>query len=405
MRTNQRPAMAFGEFVGFIAACMALNAMSIDIMLPALPLLHADFKLADPNQAQSVIAFFLIGTGVSQLFYGPLADRFGRRPVLIGGLVLYTLAGILSTFADTFATLLAARVLQGIGAGAPRVMAISITRDCFAGAQMAKTMSLAIMVFMTVPVLAPSLGQVVLLAAPSWHWVFGLLVVAGAAVLVWTIRKLPETLPSERRLPLVPRAVYAAYRQTVTTRRCIGYTVALSFIVGAHMGFITSAQQIFVDVFDAGRSFTVLFALIALTNGFAAFVNSRLVHRFGMRRMSIAGLAAILVINLFHLGLDLAGHESLLTFMLLQGASVFTFGILAANLNTMAMEPMGHIAGTASSMIGFVSTVGSALIGLAIGHMFNGSVTPLVGAYVVLAVCSLAIAYCTEKPGETGAPP
>ncbi|MDR0634859.1 MAG: multidrug effflux MFS transporter [Azoarcus sp.] len=402
MPPSPRPAMAFGEFVAFIAACMALNAMSIDIMLPALPQLHADFQLATPNQAQAVIASFLVGTGISQLFYGPLADCHGRRPVLIGGLILYIAAGVLATIADSFATLLAARVLQGVGAGAPRVMATSLARDCYAGAQMVKVMSLAMMVFMIVPVLAPSVGQITLLAAPDWHWVFGLLVVAGGATLWWTIRKLPETLPPEHRLPLAPRALYGAYRQTVTTRRCIGYAVALALVVGAHMGFIYSAQQIFVEVFDARRSFTVLFALIALTTGLAAFINSRLVHRFGMRRLGMAGLTAIAVINIFHLGFALAGRESLLIFMLLQGASVFTFGILAANLNAMAMEPMGHIAGTASSMIGFVSTVGSALVGLAIGHMFNGSVSPLVGAYVVLALCALAIAYFTEKPAQEG---
>jgi len=390
--------MAFGEFVGFIAACMALSAMSIDIMLPALPLLHADFKLTDPNQAQAVVAFFLIGTGFSQLFYGPLADRFGRKPILIVGLALFTLAGVLTTVADSFAALLAARVLQGIGVGAPRVMAVSLVRDRYAGARMAKVMSLAVMVFMIVPVLAPSLGQLVLMVTPNWHWVFGTLVVAGIALMVWTVVRLSESLPLERRRPLTPRSVYSAYRQTLTTRRCVGYMVALSLIFGAHIGFINSSQQIFVDVFDAGRTFPLLFAAIALTTGMAAFVNAKLVRRIGMRRIVVNGLVAIVVINLFHLGIDLAGHETLLVFMLLQGASVFTFGLLASNLNALAMEPMSHIAGTASSVIGFTSTIGGAMIGLTIGLMFNGTVIPLNGAYVALALASLVIAYFTEHP-------
>lgn len=390
--------MPFGEFVAFIAACMALNAMSIDIMLPALPLLHDDFKLASPNQAQSVIAFFLIGTGFSQIFYGPLADRFGRKPVIIAGLSLFILAGFLTLVADSFAALLAARALQGIGAGAPRVMAISLARDCYAGALMARVMSLAVMVFMIVPVLAPSLGQLVLMLAPSWHWVFGVLLVSGIALLAWAVSRLSETLPPERRMPLTPRAVYSAYRQTLTTRRCVGYTTAVALIFGAHMGFIYSSQQIFVDVFHAEKSFPLLFAAIALTTGLAAFTNSKLVRRIGMRRLSVGSLIAIVVINLFHLALDLAGYETLLLFMLLQGASVFTFGLLGANLNALAMEPMGHIAGTASSMIGFVSTIGGALIGIAIGFMFNGTVLPLNAAYVALAAASLAIAWRTEKP-------
>jgi DHA1 family bicyclomycin/chloramphenicol resistance-like MFS transporter len=392
--------MAFGEFVAFVAACMALSAMAIDIMLPALPLLHADFGLTDPNQAQTVITAFFVGIGVSQLFYGPLADRFGRKPILITGLILFILAGILTTIADSFATLLAARVLQGVGAGAPRVMAVSMVRDCYAGARMAKVMSLAIMIFMIVPVLAPSLGQLVLMVTPNWQWVFGTLVVAGVALLAWAIRRMSETLPPEHRLPLTPRSIYSAYRQTLTTRRFVGYMMAVSLIFGAHIGFISSSQQIFVDVFDAGRTFPLLFAAIALTTGLAAFVNSKLVRRVGMRRLSVTGLVAILVINILHLGIDLAGHETLLVFMLLQGASVFTFGLLAANLNALAMEPMGHIAGTASSMAGFVSTIGGTFIGLAIGLMFNGTVIPLNGAYVVLALVALIIAYHTEKPAS-----
>jgi DHA1 family bicyclomycin/chloramphenicol resistance-like MFS transporter len=393
--------MAFGEFVGFIAACMALNALAIDIMLPALPLLAADFHLTDPNQAQAVVAFYLMGMGISQLFYGPLADRFGRRPALIGGLLLFAVAGILSALADSFATLLAARVLQGIGAGAPRVIAVSLARDRYSGVMMAKVMSLAMMVFMAVPVLAPSLGQLLLLLTPSWHWLFVSLVVAGIAMLWWTLTGLPETLTPERRRPLAPGAIYAAYRQTVTHRRTMGYLVALTLVVGAHIGFISSAQQIFVDVFGAKKSFPILFALIALSTGVAAFTNSRLVHRYGMQSMSMFGLITLLVINFFHLALDLSGHESLLVFMLLQGASVFIFGFLAANLSTMAMEPMGHIAGTASSMIGFVSTVGSALIGLIIGHLFNGSVAPLLSAYVLLALAALWIAWHTGRIAPT----
>jgi len=392
--------MAFGEFVGFIAACMAISAMSIDIMLPALPLLHTDFKLTDPNQAQSVVVFFLIGNGFSQIFYGPLADRFGRKPILIVGLALFTLAGILTTAADSFAALLAARVLQGIGVGAPRVVAVSLVRDRYAGARMAKVMSLAVMIFMIVPVLAPSLGQLILMITPNWHWVFGILVVAGIAMLVWAAIRLSETLPPERRMPLTPRSIYSAYRQTLTTRRCVGYMMALSIIFGAHIGFINSSQQIFVDVFDAGRSFPLLFAAIALTTGLAAFVNAKLVRRVGMRRIVVTGLVAIVVINVLHLGIGLTGHETLFVFMLLQSASVFTFGLLASNLNALAMGPMGHIAGTASSVIGFISTIGGALIGLAIGLMFNGTVTPLNGAYVALALASLIIAYYTEKPAQ-----
>ncbi|PLX74624.1 MAG: MFS transporter [Azoarcus sp.] len=389
--------MSFTEFVGFIAACMALNALAIDVMLPALPMLHADFSLTDPNQAQAVIGVYLLGMGASQLVYGPLSDRYGRRPVLIGGLIVFAVAGMLSSLTDSFATLLAARLLQGVGAGAPRVIAVSLARDKYSGAQMGKVMSLAMIVFMAVPILAPSMGQLILLVAP-WRWAFGALVIAGAAVLTWTLLRLQESLPEEHRRAISPRAIFGAYRITLTTRTSVGYMLALGLVVGGHMSFITSAQQIFVDVFDVGRSFTLLFAAVAVAMAVAAFTNSRLVHRFGMRRLSLTGLVTLIVLNVIHLGLALSGNETLLAFMLLQGGSVFVFGFLASNLNTLAMEPLGHVAGTASSMIGFFSTVTGALIGLMVGHLFNGSVSPLVGAYVVLGSLALATVYYTERP-------
>lgn len=404
MTPATRTPMGFGEFVGFIAACMALNALAIDVMLPALPLLNADFGLSDPNQSQAVIAVYLLGMGVSQLFYGPLSDRYGRRPVLIGGLVLFAIAGLLSSMTDSFGTLLAARLLQGAGAGAPRVVAVSLARDRYSGAQMGRVMSLAMMVFMAVPILAPSLGQLILLVAP-WRWAFGALVVAGAAVLLWTLLRLEESLPPDRRRAISPAAIVGAYRITLGSRMATGYMLALGLVLGSHMGFITSAQQIFVDVFDVGRSFTVLFALVALSMSVAAFTNSRLVHRFGMRRLILTGLVATAVLNLFHFAVLVAGGESLLTFMVLQGGSVFIFGFLASNLNTLAMEPLGHVAGTASSMIGFFTTVVGALIGLGIGQLFDGSVSPLVGAYVILALLALGVAYYTERPPSPTASP
>lgn len=397
MMPATRTPMGFAEFVGFIAACMALNALAIDVMLPALPLLNADFALADPNHAQAVIPVYLLGMGVSQLFYGPLSDRYGRRPVLIGGLLLFAAAGLVSSMTTSFDALLAARLLQGAGAGAPRVVAVSLARDRYSGAQMGRVMSLAMMVFMAVPILAPSLGQLILLVAP-WRWAFGSLVLAGAAVLAWTMLRLEESLPRERRRSISPAAIVDAYRITLTSRMATGYMLALGLVLGAHMGFIISAQQIFVDVFDVGRSFTVLFALVALSISVAAFTNARLVHRFGMRRLILIGLVATVALNIFHLGVIAAGGESLLTFMLLQGGSVFIFGFLASNLNTLAMEPLGHVAGTASSMIGFFTTVVGALIGLGIGQLFNGSVSPLVAAYAVLALLALGVAYYTERP-------
>ena len=393
--------MYFYEFVGFIAACMALNALSIDIMLPALPDLNVDFALQDPNRSQAVIAIYLVGMGLSQIFYGPLSDRFGRRPVLIGGLALFSLAGLLSAFTQSFSMLLAARFVQGAGAGAPRVVAISLARDTYSGQQLARVLSLAVMLFMAVPILAPSVGQLILLVAP-WRWVFGALVLGGGAMLAWTLLRLEESLPVHRRRSISPAAVFDSFRITITTRAAMGYTLALGLVMGAQMGFIISAQRIFMDVFGTGGSFTLLFALIALAMSVAAFTNSRLVLRFGMRHLVIVGLGALIVLNTAHLALVWSGTESLAVFMLMQASSMFLFGFLGPNLNTLAIEPLGHVAGTGSSTIGFFTTLCGALLGFCIGQLFNGSVVPLTLAYVVLGLTALAIVMRTERRGGSG---
>jgi DHA1 family bicyclomycin/chloramphenicol resistance-like MFS transporter len=388
--------MRFYEFVGFIAACMALNALSIDVMLPALPDVTAAFFLNDPNQSQAIIASYLIGMGVSQLFYGPLSDRFGRRPVLIGGLALFSVAGLLSALTPSFGLLLGARLVQGLGAGAPRVIAISLARDTYSGRQLGRVLSLAMMTFMAVPVLAPSVGQLILLVAP-WRWAFGALVLAGAGMLTWTLLRLQESLPDHRRRSISPAAVLDGFRITLRTRIAMSYMVALGLVLGAQFGFIISAQRIFVDEFGARNSFTVLFAVVALAMSVAAFTNSRLVIRFGMRRLILVGLCAQVVLNSGHLALAWNEAESLLAFMFMQSGSMFIFGFLGANLNALAMEPLGHVAGTASSAIGFFTTVCGTLLGFLIGQLFDGSVVPLTLAYVVFGLCALGIVALTDR--------
>lgn len=388
--------MRFYEFVGFIAACMALNALAIDVMLPALPDITNDFLLSDQKQAQAVIAVYLVGMGLSQLIYGPVSDRFGRRPVLIGGLALFSLAGLLSAMTASFAMLLAARFVQGIGAGAPRVIAVSLARDIYSGRQLGRVMSLAMMIFMAVPIIAPSIGQGILLVAP-WRWTFGTLVVGGALVLLWTTLRLKESLPPDRRRPLSPTAVVDAYRNILSVREAVSYTMALGLVFGAQMGFIISAQRIFADVFDAGRSFSLLFALAASAMAVAAFTNSQLVLRFGMRRLAITGLSTLVALNLAHLVMVWHSSESLWLFMVMQTGSMAMFGFLAANLNTLAIEPLGHIAGTASSAIGFFITVCGALLGFTVGQSFNGTVVPLTLAYVVFGLGALGLVLTAER--------
>src|ERR1700754_933702 len=236
--------MGFPEFVVAIASIMALNPLAMDMMLPALPSIGAAFNIADANRPQMVLSTFIIGFGVGQFVMGPLSDRFGRRPVLLGGMAVYCIASLLAIAAPSFETLLLARALQGLGTSATRVIAVSIVRDCYAGRKMASVMSLAMMVFIAVPVIAPSFGQAVMMLA-QWRGIFIVLMLYGVAALVWSALRMPETLPISKRKPLAIRTVLSAFRQTITNRQTLGYALAAGGVQGSLFGFVFSSQQIF----------------------------------------------------------------------------------------------------------------------------------------------------------------
>ena len=390
------PGLGFRQFVAMIAALMATNALAIDSMLPALPEIGEALGIVAANDRQWVVTSYLLGFGVAQIIYGTLADRFGRRPVLLTGLAIYGLASLAATFATSFETMMVARVVQGIGAAGSRVLAVSIVRDTFSGRQMARVMSLAFIVFLAVPILAPSIGQVIILVAP-WRWIFALLGLFGVVVALWVARKLPETLHPEDRTPIAIGPILTAFRTCLTTRQSVGYMLAMTFVIGSLFGFINAAQQLFQDVFRASELFTVIFAVIAGFMALASFLNSRIVERYGMRRVSHTALLFYLAVTLAHGALALAGHETMMVFALFQCAAMFGFGLMASNFGAMAMDPLGHVAGTASSVQGFVSTVGGALIGFAIGQQFDGTAVPVVLGFAGCGVAALAMVLIAEK--------
>jgi DHA1 family bicyclomycin/chloramphenicol resistance-like MFS transporter len=394
--TLPRHGMGFYPFVAMMAALMATNALAIDAMLPALPQMGEALGIHEPNERQWIVTSYLLGFGVAQIVYGTLSDRFGRRPVLLFGLTVYVAASVMSAFSTSFAMLMLARVLQGVGAAATRVLAVSIVRDCYSGRDMARVMSLALIVFLAVPILAPSIGQAILWVAP-WRWIFGVLTAFGAVVMLWAAIRLPETLHEEDRTPIELASIAAAFRTVLTTRIGVGYMLAMTFVLGGLFGFINSAQQVFVDVFKAPEWFTTIFALIAACMAVASLLNSRIVGRLGMRRVSHGALLGYIALTGLHAILALSGHESLWTFALLQGGTMFAFGLLAPNFGAMAMDPLGHVAGTASSVQGFVTTVGGALLGFYIGQHFNGTVVPLTLGFSLCGLVALAIVLVAEK--------
>jgi DHA1 family bicyclomycin/chloramphenicol resistance-like MFS transporter len=379
----KRPGMR--EMTAMLAALMALNAFAIDAMVPALPNIGRSLHIAQENHRQLVIVAYFIGFASTQLLWGPLADRFGRKPILASGIVLYGIFALLCAFAGSFPLLIAGRVAMGASAAVTRVLVVAMVRDLFEAEAMARVMSLVFMVFMLVPVLAPNIGQAILLVA-SWRAIF--LVLAGYALvmLAWSSLRLPETLHPEYRRSLNPREMLGAVVETVRDPQSRGYTIAMTVTFSALVAYISSIQQIVFDAFGKGQLIGLVFAAVAAPMALASWTNSRVVERFGLRRVGHAAAAMFAIVTSIHAGIALAGLETLPVFVVLQGLAMASFAFTSSNLGTLAMEHMAPIAGTASSVQGVVGTLGAAILGFAIGQAFDGTPMPfLIGT----AACGL----------------
>jgi len=392
---RHRP-MGFTEFVIIIATIMSLNPLAMDMMLPALPEIGSAFHIDLPNRLQMVLSAFLIGFGVGQFAIGPLSDSFGRRPVMLGGMVLYVVASLFAIASPSFETLLLARALEGLGTAATRVIATSIVRDCYAGRRMASVVSLAMMVFIAVPVVAPSFGQAVM-TLTNWRGIFIVLTVYGIMTLLWSAARLPETLPAAERKPFSAGAILDAYRTTLTNRQTLGYALAAAGISGAIFAYVLCAQQIFTGVYGLGHYFPLAFAAIAAAIAIAGFLNSRLVVRLGMRMISHAALVLCLVVAG---AMFVAAQTHLLplwAFMTLSALMMFAFGLMFSNFTALALEPQRFNAGTASSLYGSITTLLGIGAGAVIGQGYDGTVTPFATGFLACIVASLVIVAITEK--------
>jgi MFS transporter, DHA1 family, multidrug resistance protein len=388
--------MGFPEFVVIIASIMALNPLAMDMMLPALPNIASAFHLTDANRPQMVLSTFIIGFGVGQFVMGPLSDRFGRRPVLLGGMAVYGIASLLAIAAPTFETLLLARALQGVCTSATRVIATSIVRDCYAGRRMASVMSLAMMVFIAVPVLAPSFGQVVLLLT-QWRGIFIVLMLYGMVALIWSALRMPETLPPARRRSLAVRDVYDAFRQTVTNRQTLGYALVAGGVLGSLFAFVFCAQQVFTGIYKLGHYFPIAFAACAIGTAIAGFINSRFVDRLGMRVISHGALLGYVAVSGTMLAAAKLQMLPLPLFMALSALMMFAFGLMISNFTALAMEPQGRIAGTASSLYGSITTLLGIGIGTKMGQDYDGTLLPFATGFFLCTLASLAVVLMVEK--------
>ena len=393
----QRP--GFAEFVGIIAFMMGLGALSVDNVLPAFPQIRADFAVADANQLQLLFSVYMMGFGAAQIIYGPLSDVWGRRPVLMSGLLIYTAGTVLALVTDSFTGLLIARAVQGIGCASARVLSIAIVRDRFAGREMARIMSIAVMVFMAVPVIAPATGEFLLLFG-SWHLIFVSMLGLVLLLAGWFLLRMPETLHPEYRMRFSAANILRGLKLTVTNRISFGYATVMTLMFGCLMSYVGSSQQILqTEVYALGSWFPIAFGFAAAMMGFGAFLNSRLVVRVGLRRMAHTGLLIFVIATSSQCvaAVIYDGKPPLALFLGLLAISQLAFPLTVPNCNAMAMEPLGSVAGTASSFMGFYNTFGSALIALLVGGAFDGTVLPLGIGFLVLALLALGVVLWVER--------
>ena len=391
--------ISLGEFVALMAFIMSLVALSIDAMLPAFPAMARDLSIQDGNDIQLVISVLFIGLATGQLFYGPLSDSIGRKPAIYTGITLFVLGSILSMTASDFTIMLAGRLLQGIGAAGPRTVSVALIRDRFHGSEMARVMSFIMTVFILVPIFAPALGQGVLLLA-GWRTIFGIFIALAVAVAIWLALRQPETLSPENRKPFTLFNVYSAFGEVLKNRIAVVYTLVTGFVSGAFLTYLNTSQQMFQEQYGLGKQFPIYFGLLAVSVGCASLLNSTLVMRFGMHRLANVALRGMMILSWLFLLIGWAnnGHPELWLFMILCFALFFFIGVLFGNLNSIAMEPLGHVAGTGAAAVGSFSTVMAVALSFLIGRAYDGSLFPMAIGFVCLTMISVLLIVMVNRP-------
>ncbi len=396
--TKAKTTPSFVEFVIIVSMMMSLTALSIDAMLPALPQIGRDLSVATPNDRQLVVSLFFLGLAVGQLFFGPLSDKTGRKPAIYAGFAIYLLGSLTALFSGSFAILLAGRILQGIGISSPRAVTLALVRDRYEGRIMARVMSFVMTIFILVPMVAPSLGQALLNLA-GWRSIFGGFIFIALFTLLWFSLRIPESLAPENRSPFSLGQIGRAVRTFASFRLSVGYTVIAGFVSGAQLGYLNSSQQILQEQYGLGERFPIYFAVIALSIGLASLSNSRLVMTVGMRFLIRVALTSMFVLGIAALGLALltGGQPPLWSLMAYLMLTFFSIGILFGNMNALAMQPLGHLAGIGAAIIGSFSTLLAMLIGLIIGRSYDGTVIPLILGMVIGSGLSLLIVRWAES--------
>src|SRR5215472_1679159 len=380
-----------------MATMTALIALSIDMMLPALPAIAATLGVQRANDTQLIVSLVFLGFGFGQFFYGPIFESVGRKPAVYVGLALFSTGCLLALVARSFPVMLVGRVLQGVGVGGPRAMTIALVRDRFEGRAMARVMSLVMAVFILVPVIAPSIGQVILRFS-GWRTIFGVYLTLSLVLWVWFAWRQEETLAPERRLPFSVGSLVRGAGEVFGNRLAVGYTAAAGLVYGAFIGYLSSVQQILQGQYALGSRFPLYFSTLAIALGGASLCNARIVGRYGMRPLAGGALKFVFALSVVFLAVvaSRAGHPPLWVLIAFLLASFFGIGLLFGNLNALAMQPLGHIAGIGAAVVGGSQTLISLALGTVIGQSYDNTVLPLVAGFAVLTALAIAVIQIAE---------
>jgi DHA1 family bicyclomycin/chloramphenicol resistance-like MFS transporter len=383
------------ELMWMMAMLMALNAFGIDAILPALDALAADLSVSG-NDRQFVIGVYLLTAGMGALVPGALADRFGRRPILLGSVAIYIVLSLLSAVAPSYDALIAVRACQGFFAAGIVALPPAIIRDRVGGDRMARMMSLIFVIFLMVPAVAPTIGKAILQFG-SWRAIFGVMAALGVAMGLWVHVRLPESLTPENRQEIRPRTIAANMARALSRPSTFGYVIGSALMFGALFGFINSSQQLITETFGAGDIFTYVFAICAGSMALASWSNSRIVERFGARRVSHTALLAFIIVSTVQVMFAFQPEEQLWQFVPLMAINMALLGFIGSNFGAIAMNPFFAIAGAASSAHGFIRMTAAALLGGVIGYAFDGTARPLALALLASGLACLVLVLLSEK--------
>ncbi|WP_417820371.1 multidrug effflux MFS transporter [Terasakiella sp.] len=387
-----------GEFIALMAFLMSLVALAIDAILPAFHAVGASYDIVDENRLQLLVGVLFLGMAIGQLFYGPLSDSIGRKPATYIGLILFIVGALVSAFAPTYEIVLWGRFLQGFGVAGPRTISIALVRDQYSGREMARIMSFVISIFIIMPAIAPALGAGILVFG-TWHAIFFLFALLAFVALVWLILRQPETHPQEKRTSFSLMTILQGARFTLGNRRSCGYMIVGGLAFSCLVAYLNTAKLLYADIFQIDELFPLYFGMLALFVGAASIVNGKMVVKYGMRSMMKFALIAMILSSgsfFFYLYFT-SGHPPFVLFMVSMASIFFFMGILFGNANAMAMEPVGHIAGVASSIIGAGTTFVSMSLGALVGQFYDQTLLPLIGGYFALALSAYVIMSMIER--------